>query len=109
MSAAITLDKKLLDSAVIGLDGEREWNWGSRPYNLKYRDSHKALLVAPMPGNVVGSMRFTTDESHLLDGRKSATIYSPPQMVDEIERGFLMLSILQTEGHRQDELFICTF
>ncbi|KAK7026393.1 hypothetical protein R3P38DRAFT_3530709 [Favolaschia claudopus] len=24
---------------------EREWNWGPRPFNLKYHDSHKELLV----------------------------------------------------------------
>ncbi|KAJ6545483.1 hypothetical protein B0H19DRAFT_999202 [Mycena capillaripes] len=81
---------------------EREWNWGNRPYKLKYHDSDKELLATPTTGNVAGTVRFTTFHSHLFHDDERAVIYFPHQMQDENERMFLMMAILQTEIHRQD-------
>ncbi|KAJ7144124.1 hypothetical protein C8R44DRAFT_973794 [Mycena epipterygia] len=81
---------------------ERDWNWGNRPYNLKYHDSHKELLATPNFGSAAGTVRFTTYRPHLLHGNEPAVIYFPHQMQDELERMFLLMAILQTEMHRQD-------
>ncbi|KAJ7348056.1 hypothetical protein DFH08DRAFT_960413 [Mycena albidolilacea] len=81
---------------------EREWSWGNRPFHLKYHDSHKELLATPTTGNPADTVRFTTYHSHLLHDSERAAIYFPHQMVDEIERMFLLMAILQTEMHRQD-------
>ncbi|KAJ6545465.1 hypothetical protein B0H19DRAFT_1075772 [Mycena capillaripes] len=83
---------------------EREWNWGNRPYKLKYNESYKELLANPLTtGNHAGAVRFTTFHSHLFHDDERAVIYFPHQMQDEIERMFLLMAILQTEIHRQDE------
>ncbi|KAJ7144123.1 hypothetical protein C8R44DRAFT_846097 [Mycena epipterygia] len=87
---------------------EREWNWGNRPYNLKYHDSHKELLATPNFGNAAGTVRFTTYRSHLLHSNEPAVIYFPHQMQDELERMFLLMAILHTEIHRQDDSRIAT-
>ncbi|KAJ6471095.1 hypothetical protein C8R47DRAFT_1147850 [Mycena vitilis] len=81
---------------------EREWNWGNRPYKLKYHDSHKELLATPTTANVALTVRFTPYHSHLLHDNERAVLYLPQQMQDEIERMFLLMAILHTEMHRQD-------
>ncbi|KAJ7679661.1 hypothetical protein B0H17DRAFT_1077680 [Mycena rosella] len=83
---------------------EREWNWANRPYNLKYHHSHKELLATPNFGNSAGAVRFTIYEHHLLHGNDPAVIYFPHAMQDEGERMFLLMAILQTEMHRQDQV-----
>ncbi|KAF7328177.1 hypothetical protein MVEN_02575300 [Mycena venus] len=81
---------------------EREWNWGNRPFKLKYHHSHKELLATPTIGNPGDSVRFTTYHPHVFSDSERATIYFPNQMQDEIEKMFLLMAILQTEIHRQD-------
>ncbi|KAJ7144155.1 hypothetical protein C8R44DRAFT_759544 [Mycena epipterygia] len=81
---------------------EREWNWGSRPYHLKYHDSQKELLAKPNFGNAAGTVRFTTYRSHLFRDNEPAVIYFPHQMQDELERMFLLMAMLKTEVDRQD-------
>ncbi|KAJ7753946.1 hypothetical protein DFH07DRAFT_960017 [Mycena maculata] len=83
----------------------REWNWGHRPYKLKYRDSHKELLATPTFGAADGTVRFTTYRHHLFVDNERAAVYFPLQMQDEdheIERMFLLMSILKTETDRED-------
>jgi hypothetical protein len=46
-------------------------------------------------------VRFTRYRPHLLHESEQAAIYFPPHM-DEVERMFLLMAILQTEMHRQD-------
>ncbi|KAJ7083457.1 hypothetical protein C8R44DRAFT_753473 [Mycena epipterygia] len=82
---------------------EREWNWGNRPYHLKYHDSDKELLATPSFGNSADTVRFTTYQSHLLHEDHRAVIYFPYQLQDEIERMFLLMAILQSEIHRKDQ------
>jgi hypothetical protein len=60
------------------------------------------LQATPTAGNPADTVRFTTYHSHLLHDSDRAAIYFPHQMVDEIERMFLLMAILQTEIHRQD-------
>ncbi|KAJ7247150.1 hypothetical protein B0H12DRAFT_1072991 [Mycena haematopus] len=84
------------------LSSEHDWNWGNRPFKLKYHDSHKELLATPLVGNVADTVRFTTYHSHMFHDNERAVIYFPYQMQDEIERMFLLMAILQTEMHRQD-------
>ncbi|KAF7328172.1 hypothetical protein MVEN_02574800 [Mycena venus] len=81
---------------------EREWNWGKRPFKLKYHDSHKELLATPTVGSVADTVRFKPYEAHLLAHNEPAAVYFPDQMQDEVERMFLLMAILQTEIHRQD-------
>ncbi|KAJ6462142.1 hypothetical protein C8R45DRAFT_1178591 [Mycena sanguinolenta] len=81
---------------------EHDWNWGSRPFKLKYQDSHKELIATPVVGNVADIVRFTTYHSHMFHDSERAMIYFPYQMQDEIERMFLLMAILETEIHRQD-------
>lgn len=107
---------------------EREWNWGGRPFKLKYHNSHKEFLVRtgllyfwrrarvrltnppskaiPTKGSVADTVRFTTHRPHLMHNSQHAVLYFPHQMRDELERMFLLLAILQTEIHRQD--MVCT-
>ncbi|KAJ7784865.1 hypothetical protein DFH07DRAFT_947935 [Mycena maculata] len=82
---------------------EREWIWGSVPYRLKYHDAHRVLLATPNVGSVAGTVRFTTYQRHLVRTNEAAVIYFPHQIQDEIERMFLLMAILETETHRQDE------
>ncbi|KAJ7676184.1 hypothetical protein B0H17DRAFT_1238342 [Mycena rosella] len=82
---------------------EREWNWANRPYSLKYNRSEKELLATPKLGNMTGSVRFTPYQPHLLHDNEHAVIYFPHQMQDEAERMFLLMAILETEIHRQDQ------
>jgi hypothetical protein len=46
-------------------------------------------------------VRFTVYHTHLLRESDRAVIYFPSQM-DEGERMFLLMAILETEMHRQD-------
>ncbi|KAJ7438378.1 hypothetical protein B0H11DRAFT_1935272 [Mycena galericulata] len=84
------------------LNAEREWNWGYRPFHLKYHDWHTELLATPKFEPNPGMVRFTPFQSHLLHDNKRAVIYFPYQMQDEFEKMFLLMAILQTEIHRQD-------
>ncbi|KAF8212795.1 hypothetical protein K438DRAFT_1928045 [Mycena galopus ATCC 62051] len=81
---------------------DRDWNWGPRPFKLKYHDSHKELLATPLVGDPGDTVRFTTYHKHLLHENERAKIYFPQQMRDESERMFLLMAILQTEIHRLD-------
>ncbi|KAJ7450219.1 hypothetical protein FB451DRAFT_1566702 [Mycena latifolia] len=79
---------------------EREWNWANRPYKLKYHNWEKELLVTPSFGSAAGAVRFTPYHVHLLHDNEPAVLYFPHQM-DEVERMFLLMVILQTEIHRR--------
>ncbi|KAJ7474377.1 hypothetical protein B0H11DRAFT_2035187 [Mycena galericulata] len=81
---------------------QREWNWGNKPYTLKYHDSDRELLATPSSGNAGGTIRFTTYRSHLFRDNEPAAIYFPHQMQDEVEKMFLLMVILKTEIRRQD-------
>ncbi|KAJ7784928.1 hypothetical protein DFH07DRAFT_763541 [Mycena maculata] len=81
---------------------EREWNWGPRPFTLKYHDFHKELLATPNMGNATDTVRFMTYNQHLFHENERATIYFPYQMQDEFEKMFLLMAILETETHRLD-------
>ncbi|KAJ7458525.1 hypothetical protein FB451DRAFT_1406286 [Mycena latifolia] len=81
---------------------EREWNWANRPYKLKYHNWEKELLVTPSFGSEAGVVRFTPYHAHLLHDNEPAVLYFPHQM-DEVERMFLLMAILETEIHRQDQ------
>ncbi|KAK7062474.1 hypothetical protein R3P38DRAFT_2835337 [Favolaschia claudopus] len=67
---------------------EREWNWGPRPFRLKYHNSQKELLATPSTGNPADTVRFTVHRPHLLHENEPAVIYFPPQMQDESEHGY---------------------
>ncbi|KAK7038565.1 hypothetical protein R3P38DRAFT_2906548 [Favolaschia claudopus] len=82
---------------------EREWNWANRPFKLQYHDSHQELLATPLAGNIADTVRFTTSHPHLFHDNDRAMIYFPYQMQDEIERMFILMAVLHTETHRQDE------
>ncbi|KAJ7657197.1 hypothetical protein DFH06DRAFT_1297888 [Mycena polygramma] len=94
--------KHLKSRAGVIFSSEREWNWGNKPYKLKYHDFHKELLATPITGNVELTVRFKAYHPHLFKGNEGAIIYFPHQMQDEIERMFLLMAILETETHRQD-------
>ncbi|KAJ7844534.1 hypothetical protein B0H14DRAFT_3455540 [Mycena olivaceomarginata] len=82
---------------------EREWNWGNRPFKLRYNHLHKELIATPTVGDIADTVRFTRYCPHLLHESEQAAIYFPPHM-DEVERMFLM-AILQTDvphGHPAD-------
>ncbi|KAJ7218407.1 hypothetical protein GGX14DRAFT_560749 [Mycena pura] len=80
---------------------EREWNWGDRPYTLKYHGHpHKELRATPN-FNGAGTVRFTPYQAHLLHTNEPAVIHLPSKMQDETERMFLLMVILQTETRRQ--------
>ncbi|KAJ7474376.1 hypothetical protein B0H11DRAFT_2282234 [Mycena galericulata] len=79
---------------------QREWNWGNKPYTLKYRDSNRELLATPNSGNAERStVRFT---SYRFRDNEPAVIYFPHQMQDEVEKMFLLMVILKTEIRQQD-------
>ncbi|KAJ7243837.1 hypothetical protein B0H12DRAFT_1022835 [Mycena haematopus] len=79
----------------------RDWNWGNRPFKLKYHDSHRELLATSLIGNAADTVRFTTYRWRLFHDSERAMIYFPHHM-EEIERMFLLMAILQTEIRRQD-------
>ncbi|KAJ7478489.1 hypothetical protein FB451DRAFT_1172820 [Mycena latifolia] len=81
---------------------EQEWDWGHRPYKLKYDDSHKELLAIP-PSGSAHVVRFTPFQGHLLHTNKPAAIYFPPQLQDEEERMFVLMAILETEIEREEK------
>ncbi|KAK7012976.1 hypothetical protein R3P38DRAFT_2721409 [Favolaschia claudopus] len=83
---------------------EHEWNWGPRPFRLKYHNSQKELLATPSTGNPADTVRFTVHRPRLLHENEPAVIYFPPQMQDESERMFLLMAILQTDTIRQDNV-----
>ncbi|KAK6987468.1 hypothetical protein R3P38DRAFT_2574792 [Favolaschia claudopus] len=84
---------------------DREWNWGPRPFNLKYHGNcSKELLATPLNGTVADTVRFTTHRQHLLHDNERAVLYFPYHMQDELERMFLLLAILYMEIHRQDQV-----
>ncbi|KAJ7784924.1 hypothetical protein DFH07DRAFT_907605 [Mycena maculata] len=82
---------------------EREWNWGPRPFNLKYHDSHKELLATPLIGNPADTVRFLPYHGHLFHENERAIIHFPYHMQDEFEKMFLFMAIVETEIHRQDQ------
>ncbi|KAJ6589315.1 hypothetical protein B0H19DRAFT_1248862 [Mycena capillaripes] len=84
------------------LSSEQEWNWGNRPFKLKYQNSHKELLATSTAGNTTFTVRFTPYRHHVLHDNERAVIYFPPEMQDEGERMFVLMAILQTEIHRLD-------
>nr|GAT50867.1 predicted protein [Mycena chlorophos] len=90
------------EAGFLGLfKSERNWNWNERPYNLKYHDSHKELLVTPkFPGGEM--VRFTTYQHHLLHENARAVIYFPQNM-DLSERMFLLMAVIEMEFTRQEE------
>ncbi|KAJ7219889.1 hypothetical protein B0H12DRAFT_313907 [Mycena haematopus] len=100
----------------------RDWNWGNRPFKLEYQHSHSELLVRTISssvcvsgtptgsyykatslidGNVADTVRFTEYRRRLFHDSERAMIYFPHHM-EEIERMFLLMAILQTEIRRQD-------
>ncbi|KAJ7437218.1 hypothetical protein B0H11DRAFT_2108187 [Mycena galericulata] len=82
---------------------EREWNWGNRPFRLKYHNRQKELLVTPNFEPNPGMARFTPFHGHLFSDNEPAVLYLPYQIQDEFEKMFLLLAILHTEIHRQDQ------
>ncbi|KAJ7703630.1 hypothetical protein B0H17DRAFT_1127245 [Mycena rosella] len=66
--------------------------------------STQILQATPNVGNSAGAVRFTIYEHHLLHGNDLAIIYFPKAMQDEGEHMFLLMAILQTEMHCQDQL-----
>ncbi|KAJ7895191.1 hypothetical protein B0H14DRAFT_2558769 [Mycena olivaceomarginata] len=80
---------------------EKEWNWENRPFKLKYHHRNQELLVTPTVGGDAHTARFTVYHTHLLRESDRAVIYFPSQM-EEGERMFLLMAILETEMHRQD-------
>ncbi|KAJ7437220.1 hypothetical protein B0H11DRAFT_631636 [Mycena galericulata] len=84
-------------------NSEREWNWDNRPFRLKYHNMQKELLVTPNFEYNPGIARFTPFHRHLLSDNQPAVLYLPYQMQDEFEKMFLLLAILHTEIHRQDQ------
>ncbi|KAF8183463.1 hypothetical protein K438DRAFT_1679159 [Mycena galopus ATCC 62051] len=81
---------------------EREWHWGNIAYKLKYHNLKTELLATPTNGDGTGTIRFTPYTPHRFDHPQRATISFTPQLVDENERMFLLMAILQTEVHPQD-------
>ncbi|KAF8142894.1 hypothetical protein K438DRAFT_1784249 [Mycena galopus ATCC 62051] len=81
---------------------EHTWNWGPRPFKLKYHDSHRELLATPSVGDSSDTVRFTTYHPHLFSDNERAVI-SFPQTMQESERMFVLMAILQTEIQRQDD------
>ncbi|KAJ7458147.1 hypothetical protein FB451DRAFT_1564011, partial [Mycena latifolia] len=81
---------------------EQEWNWGQRPYKLKYDNAHKELL-ATHPFGSADVVRFTPYQGHLLHTTEPAAIYFPPQLQDEEERMFVLMAILETEIEREEK------
>ncbi|KAJ7895179.1 hypothetical protein B0H14DRAFT_2681537 [Mycena olivaceomarginata] len=90
------------DSQHVRAFREREWNWGNRPYRLKFNFSEKELLATPTVGSDSDTVRFTPRHPHLVHDNERAVLYFPHQLQDETERMFLLLAVLQTEMHRQD-------
>ncbi|KAK7017172.1 hypothetical protein R3P38DRAFT_1318294 [Favolaschia claudopus] len=84
---------------------DREWNWGPRPFNLKYHGncSSKELLATPLNGTPADTVRFTTHRQHLLHDNERAVLYFPYHMQDELERMFLLLVVLYMDVKRQDQ------
>ncbi|KAK7017812.1 hypothetical protein R3P38DRAFT_3560437 [Favolaschia claudopus] len=81
---------------------ERNWNWGPRPFNLKYQDAHKELLATPLEGTPADPVRFTVHRQHVLHDNEPATIRFPTRMQDDAERMFLLMAILHMEITRQE-------
>ncbi|KAJ7060927.1 hypothetical protein C8F01DRAFT_177465 [Mycena amicta] len=82
---------------------EREWIWGDCPFILKYHHSHTELLATPNFRSTTGTVRFTPYQGHLLRDNEPATISFPFEMQDASARMFLLMAVLQTDIHRQDE------
>ncbi|KAJ7205694.1 hypothetical protein B0H12DRAFT_1160153 [Mycena haematopus] len=79
----------------------RDWDWGNRPFKLKYHRSDHEILATSLLGNDADTVRFTTYQRRLFRENERAMIYFPHHM-EEIERMFLLMAILQTEIHRQE-------
>ncbi|KAJ7236605.1 hypothetical protein B0H12DRAFT_1026809, partial [Mycena haematopus] len=80
----------------------RDWNWGNRPFKLKYHSTdYSSYKATSLIGNDADTVRFTTYRSRLFQENERAMIYFPYHM-EEIERMFLLMAILQTEIRRQE-------